>query len=127
MYYLSPIGYSSVSFFFTLEFKLLLFLCEYAFVCSGADLSQVLKEAGKIAMREMMDELQQSNPDALKSEEQLPDVIVSQHHLLGALARVTPSVSVRHFVVRVNALCEAVDVIKNRLSCTLYLPEIVAR
>jgi SpoVK/Ycf46/Vps4 family AAA+-type ATPase len=61
---------------------------------SGADLAQVFREAGKVAMREIMTELEKSNPKALEEEDQIPHIVVHQRHLLSALCRVTPSVSV---------------------------------
>jgi hypothetical protein len=46
-------------------------------------------------MREVMTELERADPKALVEEDQIPHIFVQQRHLLAALGRVTPSVSVK--------------------------------
>jgi hypothetical protein len=51
-------------------------------------------------MREVMTELERVDPKALEEEDRIPPIVVQQGHLLAALDRVTPSVSVNIFFTR---------------------------
>lgn len=60
-------------------------------------------------MREIMTELEKSDPSAFDDEDNIPHIIVCQRHLLAGLERVTPSVSVSSVVYNCNQIYNEVD------------------